>query len=87
MKTAFRDEHLIEQALEALERELPQNVARHRLGPKLGHYPSFPYSRGHMQNCDCEGTGPSEKFSMGRYVFYTRRSLIDWLRERMSAKS
>ena len=83
MEKKLVEENLLNQALDALERELSENVARHRLGPKLGHYPSFPYSRGYMQNCDSEGTGPTEKFFMGRYVYYTRRSLLEWLRERM----
>ena len=83
MEKQLAKENLIEQALGAVEREMPENVARHQLGPKAGHYYSFPYSRGYMQNCDCEGTGPTEKFFMGRYVYYTRRSLLEWLRERM----
>lgn len=77
------EQKLINQALEACEREMPENVARHQLGPKRGHYASFPFERGYMQNCDCDGTGPKEKFFMGRYVYYTRRSLLEWLRARM----
>jgi hypothetical protein len=85
MEKLLVEANLIEQALNAIEREMPENVARHHLGPKLGHYPSFPYSRGYMQNCDCDGTGPGEKFFMGRYIYYTRSSLLEWLRVRMKA--
>jgi hypothetical protein len=74
--------NLLEQALAALERELPENVGRH----KLGKYPSFPYSRGTMQNHDSEGTGPTEKFFIGQYVYYTRRSLLEWVRTHMRIK-
>ncbi len=70
---------LIEQALDVLEKELPEIVARH----KLASYPSFPYSRGTMQNRDCEGTGPTDKFFMGRYLYYTKRSLIEFVRRQM----
>lgn len=77
-ETVKKEMDLIEQAISAVERELPENVGRH----KLGHYQSFPYSRGYMQNCDSDGTGPTEKFFMGRYVYYTRSSLLSWLRER-----
>lgn len=83
MEKELMEEKLINLALDACQREMPENVARHRLGPKLGYYQSFPYTRGYMQNCDCDGTGPKEKFFMGRYVYYTRRSLLEWLRERM----
>lgn len=83
MKNITVEENLIKQALEAVEREMPENVPRHHLGPKAGYYRSFPYSRGYMQNCDSDGIGPEEKFFMGRYVYYTRRSLLEWLRKRM----
>lgn len=86
METNLVENNLIDQALDAVEREMSENVARHRLGPKLGHYPSFPYSRGYMQNCDSAGIGPNEKLLMGRYVYYTRRSLLEWLRGKMRRK-
>jgi hypothetical protein len=82
MEKKLVENNLIDQAIAAVERELPENVGRH----KLGHYPSFPYSRGHMQNCDSDGTGPTEKFFMGRYVYYSKSSLLHWLKERMRMK-
>lgn len=76
-------EELVEKVLAAVEREMPENVGRHL----LGNYPSFPYSRGYLQNCDCDGTGPTEKFLMGRYCYYTRSSLLAWLRMRIRIKT
>jgi hypothetical protein len=75
---------LIDQAIAAMERELPENVARHRLGPKLGNYPSFPFSRGTMQNEDSLGTGPTERWFAGKYCYYTRNSLLNWTRQKLS---
>ncbi len=36
-----------------------------------------------MANLDCLGQGPKDKYSVGRKVFYTVDSLIEWLRERI----
>jgi hypothetical protein len=71
--------NLIDQTIAAIERELPENVARHR----LEHYPSFPFKKGYMQNCDSDGTGVRRKLLIGRCIFYPRDSLLEWLRERI----
>jgi hypothetical protein len=41
---------------------------------------------GTMANADCDGTGPKESFFIGRKVVYPVSSVIDWLRERSTAK-
>lgn len=38
----------------------------------------LPYSRGTLQNLDCEGRGP-EKVMFGKRVAYERENLIIWL--------
>lgn len=75
------DSQLIEKIIEAVEKELPSIVPRHKIN-KLS--PSWPYSKGTMQNRDCEKSGVKGKFMVGKHVFYLREKCTEFLRDELS---
>jgi hypothetical protein len=75
------ESQLIEKVVEAVRKELAEIVPRHKIN-KLS--PSWPYSKGTMQNRDCDGTGVKEKFMIGKHVFYLREQCLEFLRDELS---
>ena len=75
------ESQLIDRIIEAAEEELPKVVPRHKIN-KLS--PSWPYSKGTMQNRDCDGTGVKERFMIGKHVFYLREQCLEFLRDELS---
>lgn len=55
----------------------PKVLWRHRWKEYAQLY-GLPFSRGHMQNLDSRGEGPSHVVQFGR-VAYTRDALVTWL--------
>jgi hypothetical protein len=77
------DSQLIEKIIEAVSKELPSLVSRHKINEQSA---SWPYSKGTMQNRDCDGTGVKERFMVGKHVFYLREKCLEFLRDELSKK-
>lgn len=75
------ENQVIEQVIEAVGKEMPSLVPRHKIN-KLS--PSWPYSKGTMQNRDCDGSGVKERFMIGKHVFYFREKCLEFLRNELS---
>lgn len=72
---------ILEKIIQAVGQELPSVVARHKINIQS---PSWPYSRGTMQNRDCDGTGVKGKFVVGAHVYYLREKCLEFLRDELS---
>jgi hypothetical protein len=69
--------------LEELSRTLPAVFARREVPRLLGGIVSV----GHLQNMDCEGKGPRNRYLLGRRVFYRREDFLEWMRSNMRSVS
>ena len=65
-------EKIVQFAIDAMRKEMPENVFRH----KIKQFPSFPFSKGYLQNEDSTGAGPEGSFYCGRYRCYQREKLF-----------
>ena len=82
VEAASKEEReIIEAAIDAMRREMPENVARY----KIKQYQSYPYSKGYLQNEDSAGRGPDGAFFCGRYRYYSREKLLEWTAKKLRA--
>ena len=75
------DSQIIEKVIEAVGQELSSIVPRHKINKQS---PSWPYSKGTMQNRDSDGSGVKERFMVGKHVFYFREKCLEFLRDELS---
>lgn len=66
--------------MQKLEDKLPEIVSRKAIRDFTGGI----YTTAYLANMDALGTGPSEKFKIGKKVVYTKDSVIEWLKNRIT---
>lgn len=72
---------IAEKLIEAVDAEIKSDViARHKLNL---FSPSFPYNHRTMANKDSKNQGPQEFFIAYNQRFYTKKSLLDFLRNNL----